>query len=126
MRRLSAPLSVTRPPPSSTTAGPWSLRTLAVAVMVIVTGAGPQSKVITPPAATAATTAAEVQLAGVPLPITRSGSRVSTARASAGTAAPPPRLPGLGSASGFFDAVRDGDGDADLAGGDDGAAVAST
>jgi hypothetical protein len=94
--------------------------------MVIVTGAGPQSKVITPPAATAATTAAEVQLAGVPLPITRSGSLVSTARASAGTAAPPPGLPGLGSALGFFDAVGDGDGDADLAGGEEGATVAST
>ena len=35
----------------------------------MVTGSGPQSKVMMPPAATAATTAAEVQLAGVPLPI---------------------------------------------------------
>src|SRR5690349_12195016 len=103
MRRLPPPLSVTRPPPSSTTSGPWSLRTLAVAFMAIVTGAGPQSKVITPPAATAVTTAADVQLAGVPLPTTRSGRRVSTARASAGTEAPPPGLPGLGRAFGVFD-----------------------
>jgi hypothetical protein len=72
--------------------------------MVMVTGAGPQSKVIFPPAATAATTAAEVQLAGVPLPTTRSGRRVSTARASAGTSAPPPALPGLGRDLGRFEA----------------------
>src|SRR3954469_23011582 len=108
MRRLPPPLSVTRPPPSSTTSGPWSLRTLAVAFMVMVTGAGPQSKVITPPAATAATTAAAVQPAGVPLPMTRSGLRASTARASTGTAAWPSGLPGLGSAFGFFDALGDG------------------
>ena len=42
-----------------------------------------------PPLATAATTAAEVQLAAVPLPTTRVGWDVSTARASAGTAAWP-------------------------------------
>jgi hypothetical protein len=41
--------------------------------MVIVTGPGPQLKVMMPPAATAATTAADVQLAGEPSPITRSG-----------------------------------------------------
>jgi hypothetical protein len=39
---------------------------LAVTCITIVTGAGPQSKVITPPLATAATTAPDVQLAGVP------------------------------------------------------------
>ena len=44
----------------------------------MVTGSGPQSKVMTPPRATAATTASEVQLAGVPLPITGSGAEVST------------------------------------------------
>jgi hypothetical protein len=70
--------------------------------MVIVTGAGPQSKVITPPAATAATTAADVQLAGVPRPMTRSGLRVSSARAAPGTAASPSGLPGLGSGRGGF------------------------
>jgi hypothetical protein len=65
MRRAPAPLSVTFPPPSSTTSA-LVLRTLAVTCITIVTGAGPQSKVITPPLATAATTAPDVQLAGVP------------------------------------------------------------
>jgi hypothetical protein len=37
--------------------------------MVIVTGLGPQAKRMTPPARTAATTAAEVQLAAVPRPM---------------------------------------------------------
>jgi len=46
-----------------------------------------------PPLATAATTAAEVQLAGVPRPTTRLGWEVSTARASAGMAARPAGLP---------------------------------
>ncbi len=41
----------------------------------MVTGLGPQLKVMIPPAATARTTAAEVQPAGEPLPITRSGCR---------------------------------------------------
>ncbi|GGN62282.1 hypothetical protein GCM10010112_20280 [Actinoplanes lobatus] len=72
-----------------------------MSVMVIVTGCGPQSKVIRPPAATAFTTAAEVQLAGVPLPIVRSGRLVSTARAVAGTVAFPPGLPGFGSVFGL-------------------------
>ena len=49
------------------------LATVAVAVMVIVTGSGPQLNVMTPPAATAVTTAADVQLAGVPSPTTWSG-----------------------------------------------------
>jgi len=53
-----------------------------------------------PPAATAATTASDVQLAGVPLPITRVGRLVSTARASAGTAARPFGLPATGRAGG--------------------------
>jgi hypothetical protein len=51
---------------------------LAVAVIVVVTGSGPQSNVMIPPAATAATTASDVQLAGVPEPTTRSGRDVST------------------------------------------------
>ncbi|BCJ59145.1 hypothetical protein Jiend_25670 [Micromonospora endophytica] len=46
-----------------------------------------------PPAATARTTAAEVQLAGVPVPIVRVGFAVSTARAAAGTATRPSGLP---------------------------------
>jgi hypothetical protein len=43
---------------------------LAVAFITMVTGRGPHENVITPPAATARTTACEVQLAGVPWPIT--------------------------------------------------------
>src|SRR5690349_2497373 len=46
-----------------------------------------------PPLATASTTAADVQLAAVPLPITRVGCEVSAARASAGIAALPPGFP---------------------------------
>src|SRR3984957_9951635 len=86
------PLRVTFPPPSSTT---WwlVLTTLAVAVIVIVTGLGPQSKVMMPPSATACTTAADVQPAAEPLPITWSGWLVSTARPAAGTAACPSGLP---------------------------------
>jgi hypothetical protein len=65
--------------------------------MVITTGRGPQENVMTPPFATAETTAAEVQLPGVPLPMVRVGCEVSTARASAGTVAWPPGLPALSS-----------------------------
>jgi hypothetical protein len=64
------------------------LTIFAVAAIGMVTGAAPHRKVITPPAATAATTAADVQLAAVPVPITRSGREVSTARGSAGMGAP--------------------------------------
>ncbi len=67
--RLPPPLSVIRPPPSSTTRC-LVLITLAVVVMEMVTGLGPQLKVMIPPAATARTTAADVQLAGRPSPIT--------------------------------------------------------
>jgi hypothetical protein len=45
----------------------------AVCVIVIVTGSGLQLKVMTPPMATASTTAAEVQLAAVPSPMMWSG-----------------------------------------------------
>src|SRR4051812_26536151 len=92
MRRLPAPLSVTRPPPSRTTREEV-LTTIAVAVSVVVTGFLPQRNRLRPPWARAATTAAEVQLAGVPLPTTRVGCDVSTARASAGTLACPAGLP---------------------------------
>jgi hypothetical protein len=85
MRRTPPPLSVTLPPPSSTTTGLRSFRTFAVCVMTIVTGSGPQEKVMMPPAATAATTAADVQDAGVPVPTTRVGREVFTWAASAGT-----------------------------------------
>src|SRR3954447_21341602 len=93
MRRLPAPLSVTLPPPSSTILGPLALRIFAVAVSTIVTGSGPHENVITPPAATARTTAADVQLAAVPCPTTRVGWDVSTARPSGGTGAWPSGLP---------------------------------
>jgi hypothetical protein len=64
--------------------------------MVIVTGSGPQLNVMIPPAPTADTTAAEVQLSGLPLPMTLVGFDVSTARASAGTVARPLGLPCAG------------------------------
>ena len=95
MRRAPPPLSVTFPPPSSTTSE-LVLRTLAVACIMIVTGLAPQSKVITPPLATAATTAPDVQLAAVPLPITWSGWEVFTGRAAAGMGAPPAGFPARG------------------------------
>jgi hypothetical protein len=84
-------------PPSRTTR--WLVfTTFAVAFMVMVTGFGPQLKVITPPLATALTTAAEVQLAGVPLPMTWFGWLVFTARAAGGTDAWPFGLPAEGRA----------------------------
>src|SRR4029450_254871 len=98
IRRASWPSSVTRPPPSSTTSG-LLLNTRAVAAILIVTGCGPQSNVMTPPLATALTTAAEVQLAGLPLPTTWSGDEASAAPAPGGMAAPPEGLPGAGCAA---------------------------
>src|ERR1700742_929584 len=88
MRRAPPPLRVTFPWPSSTTPV-LVLRTLAVVSMVMVTGFGPQENVITPPAATASTTAWDVQLAGVPSPITWSGWAMLTGWPAAGTAAMP-------------------------------------
>ena len=84
MRRRPAPLNVTNPPPSMTTRG-LVFTTFAVALILIVTGSGPQANRMIPPAATAATTAAEVQLAGVPRPTTRLGRELSTGRPPAGT-----------------------------------------
>ena len=69
IRRRPPPLRVIRPPPSSTTSG-RVLTTLAVEVITMVSGLGPQLKVMIPPAATSRTTAAAVQPAGVPSPIT--------------------------------------------------------
>src|SRR5262249_4927937 len=66
-------LSVTSPPPSMTTS-PRVLSTFAVACMRIVTGLRPHEKRISPPARTAAITAAEVQLRAVPCPTTRAGA----------------------------------------------------
>jgi hypothetical protein len=53
--------------------------TLAVAVIVIVTGLGPHENRMIPPARVAATTAAEVQLAAVPRPTMCAARDVSTA-----------------------------------------------
>jgi hypothetical protein len=93
--------------------------------MVIVTGSGPQLKVTIPPAATAETTASDVQLAAVPVPTVRSGLDVSTGRASAGIVALPFGLPAGGMAARLAGAERladaetdaDGDPDASLAAG---------
>lgn len=60
-------------------------RTFAVVLILMVTGFRPHENRIIPPARTAATTAAEVQLAAVPLPTTRLGWDVSNARPAAGT-----------------------------------------
>ncbi|MFF0374844.1 hypothetical protein [Actinoplanes missouriensis] len=64
---------------------------------------------MTPPAATAFTTAAEVQLSGVPSPTVRVGSLVSAALAAAGTEARPFGLPGFGS----FEPEAEGEADAE-------------
>src|ERR1039458_8872553 len=95
IRRLPPPLSVISPPPSTTTRR-RVLITLAVVVITIVTGLGPQLKAMMPPAATSRTTAAGVQLAGVPLPITWLGCLASTARPAAGTWKCPLGLPKSG------------------------------
>jgi hypothetical protein len=54
--------------------------------------------VMTPPFATAARTADDVQLAAVPVPTTRLGLELSAARPAAGTGAVPFRFPGRGNA----------------------------
>jgi uncharacterized protein len=58
---------------------------LAVPFIRIVTGFGPHENLMMPPARTAAITAADVQLAAVPLPMMRVGCAVFTARAGLGT-----------------------------------------
>ncbi|MEU4564346.1 hypothetical protein AB0F72_38690 [Actinoplanes sp. NPDC023936] len=68
---------------------------------------------MTPPAATAFTTAAEVQLSGVPSPTVRVGLLVSAALAAAGTEARPFGLPGFGSFEAEADAVADADAEVD-------------
>src|SRR5262245_20108999 len=110
MRRLPPPLSVTKPPPSSTSFGLRFL-TLAVAAIVIVTGSVPQLNVTMPPLATALTTAADEQPAGVPVPMTRVGCDVSTAFAAAGTVAWPFGLPAFSFTTGLLDALGPADGD---------------
>ena len=58
-----------------------SLNTLAVAAIVIVTGSGPQSKRDDAALGDGGDDRRDVQLAGVPLPTTRSGVDVSTSPA---------------------------------------------
>src|SRR4051812_6289390 len=84
MRCFPPPLRVTNPPPSSTTRL-LVLTTLAVCRITIRTGRDPHRNLITPPLATARTTARDVQLARVPVPTHRSGCEVSTGLASGGT-----------------------------------------
>jgi hypothetical protein len=96
---------------------PVRLRIFAVAFMVIVIGSGPQLNVMMPPAATADTTASEVQLAALPLPTVRVGFDVSTARASAGIVALPFGLPACGPAAAGGLLLADADGAAEDAAG---------
>src|ERR1035437_7833533 len=88
MRCRPSPLSVPSPPPSRTPCG-LVFMTLAVVVILIVTGLGPHENRMIPPARTAATTAAEVQLAAVPRPTTRLGWDVPAGRPAAGTGTEP-------------------------------------
>src|SRR3990167_9049732 len=101
MRCAPRPESVTLLPPSITIFGPVSLKIFAVSSSSITTGSGPQSNVMMPPFATAATNAAPVQLAGVPVPTTCVGDEVSSAPAPVGTAQVPEGLPAGGPRSGF-------------------------
>jgi hypothetical protein len=77
-----------------------------VPVIVIVTGLGPQLKVMMPPLATALTTAADVQLAGLPAPMTWLGTLVLAARPAAGTSACPLGLPVWGAPLEYAARVR--------------------
>src|SRR3954469_14613704 len=86
MRRCPPPLSVTLPRPSRTTRR-LVLTTFAVRFSTIRTLPGPQRNRMTPPLATARTTAREVQLRALPWPTQRAGCEGSTARASRGTEA---------------------------------------
>src|ERR1700749_4362854 len=107
MRILPPPLSVTLLPPSMTSLVPLSLNTFAVVVRTIVTGSGPQSNVMMPPWATAATTASPVQLAAAPLPITVVGDDTSSSCAGGGSVACPSAQPAAGPSCEFVP----GDGD---------------
>jgi hypothetical protein len=82
-----------------------------VAAIVIVSGSAPQLNVTTPPLATAATTAAEVQLAGVPLPMTVVGAATLLNWPPAGTEHEPAGLPAMGPVAGLGDGAGEGDGE---------------
>src|SRR5712675_621190 len=101
MRVVPPPLSVILLPPSMTSFVPLSLKTFAVDVRTIVTGSGPQLKVMTPPFATAATNASPVQLDGVPVPTTVVGDDTSSGCPSGGIEACPSTQPAGGPACGF-------------------------
>ncbi len=68
--------------------------TVAVALILMITGFGPHENLMIPPALTAARTAAEVQLAAVPRPTTWRACDVSTERPAGGTGTE--RTPGAG------------------------------
>src|SRR5512140_331108 len=101
MRVVPPPLSVILLPPSMTSLVPLSLNTFAVWVSTIVAGSAPQSKVMMPPLATAATNASPVQLAGVPVPMTVVGFETSSGPASGGSGSCPSGLPAGGPDCGF-------------------------
>src|SRR5256885_13368846 len=101
MRTFPSPLRVTLLPPSMTSLVPLSLKTFAVCARTIVTGSGPQSKVMTPPFATAATNASPVQPAALPVPTTVVGDDTSSAWPSAGGGAWAPGDPARGAARGL-------------------------
>src|SRR5882672_877710 len=101
MRTFPPPLRVTLLPPSMTSLVPLSLKTFAVDVRTIVTGSGPQLKVMTPPFATAATNASPVQLDAVPVPITVVGDDTSSGWPSGGIVACASAQPAGGPACGF-------------------------
>jgi hypothetical protein len=71
IRVLSWPSSVIRPLPSMMVST-FHVRSIWLSIL-IVTGSGPQSKVTTPPGATALRSAASVQDPGVPFPTTVPG-----------------------------------------------------
>jgi hypothetical protein len=75
IRRRPWPFSVTSPPPSRMTRR-RAFVTFAVVLILITMGFGPHENPMIPPARTAATTAADVQLAALPRPTVRTG-RVS-------------------------------------------------
>jgi hypothetical protein len=105
LRDLSVSLNnmgqVAREPPSMTSLVPLSLNSFAVAVRTIVTGSGPQSNVMMPPWATAATNASPVQLTAVPVPTTVVGDDTSSSCASGGSVACPSAQPAAGPSCGF-------------------------
>src|SRR5262252_3618841 len=85
MRTAPPPSRVILLPPSMTVF--FVIGTFNVTVTGIVTGAAPQLNVMTPPAVAAVCSAANVQLAAVPVPITAVGFDVSAGWPFAGTPA---------------------------------------